>query len=228
MAKSIHNFKSKEVQHSKSVVLYYRITNWLEDNKKIVLGGVGVFILIIAAVVYYGITQKESNQEAGTNLTKILPQYESAAYLQAIDGDPAKKTLGLKKIAEQYSGTENGESAKIYLANAYSYLGKSEEAFKYYNDYSGSSSFHRAAAEVGKAGYYEVKKDFEKALESYEKAASFSKENPMNAQYLLNAALMYIELNNKEKAKELLISLKTDFPKSTLIKDIDRYLAIVE
>jgi tetratricopeptide (TPR) repeat protein len=228
MAKPISKFKSKEVKKEGSVELYYNFLGWFEENKKLVYGGIAVFVVIIAAVVFYGINKKENNVAAGTALTKILPTYESGAYLQAIDGDPAKKMLGLKKIAEDFAGTENGEAAKIYVANALSYLGKSEEAFKYYDDYSGGNPIFKAAAEYGKAGYYEVKKELEKAVEGYEKAASLSKENPMNAQYLLNAAIVYIDMDKKEKAKDILITLKTEYSKSAVIKDVDRYMALVD
>jgi len=228
MAKPVSKFKQKEIKREASVELYYRVLGWYEENKKIVFGGLAAFVIIVAAIVFYGINKKQNDEAAGTALTLVLSQYESGAYLQAIDGDPAKKIIGLKKIAEDYSGTENGEAAKIYAANAYSYLGKQEEAFKYYDDYSGSNPIFKAAAEVGKAGYYEMKKEYEKAVEGYEKAASFSKDNPMNAQYLLNAAIVYIEMNNKEKAKDILITLKTDYAKSTVIPEVDRYMSIVE
>ncbi len=228
MAKPISKFKAKEEKREASVELYYKILGWYEENKKYVFGGVAVLIVIIAAVVFFGISNKQNNEAAGTALSQVLPQYESGAFLQAIDGDPAKKITGLKKIVETYSGTENGEAAKIYLANAYSYLGKLEDAFKYYDDYSGSNPIFKAAAEVGKAGYYESKKEFDKAVEGYEKAASFSKENPMNAQYLLSAAIVLVETDKKEQAKELLITLKTDYAKSPVMPEVDRYLSIVE
>ncbi len=228
MAKPIAKFKAKEEKREASVELYYKILGWFEENKKYVYGGVALLVVIIAAVVFYGISNKEKNETAGTALSQVLPQYESGAYLQAIDGDPAKKITGLKKIVETYSGTENGEAAKIYLANAYSYLGKLDDAYKYYDDYSGSNPIFKAAAEVGKAGYYEGKKEFEKAVEGYEKAASFSKENPMNAQYLLSAAIVLIEMDKKEEAKELLISVKSDYAKSPVMPEVDRYLSIVQ
>ncbi|MBK7265289.1 MAG: hypothetical protein IPI12_02900 [Ignavibacteriales bacterium] len=91
MAKPISKFKSKEVKKEGSVELYYRALGWFEENKKLVYGGIAVFVVIIAAVVFYGINKKENNIAAGTALTKIMPVYESGAYLQAIDGDPAKK-----------------------------------------------------------------------------------------------------------------------------------------
>ena len=95
-------------------------------------------------------------------------------------------------------------------------------------DYSGSNPIFKAAAEVGKAGYFEGKKEYDKAVDGYEKAASFSKENPMNAQYLLSAAIVLIEMDKKDQAKELLISLKTDYSRSPVIPEVDRYLSIVE
>ncbi len=228
MAKPISKFKAKEEKREASVELYYKVLGWYDDNKKYVFGGIALFVVIIAAVIFYSINKKQNNDVAGTALSLVLPQYESGAYLQAIDGDPAKKITGLKKIAETYSGTENGEAAKIYLANAYSYLGKIEEAFKYYDDYSGGNPIFKAAAEVGKAGYFEGKKEYDKAVDGYEKAASFSKENPMNAQYLLSAAIVLIEMDKKEQAKELLISLKSDYSRSPVIPEVDRYLSIVE
>lgn len=228
MAKSIHKFKTKESKRDASIELYYKVQDWFQENKKFVFGGAAALVIIIAAVFFYNMNQKENNEKAATALTAILTQFESGAYQQAIDGDPAKKLMGLKKIVEEYSGTENGEAAKIYLANSCAYLGKLEDAFKYYDDYSGGNPIFKAAAEVGKAGYYENKKEYEKAIDGYEKAASYSKENPMNVRYLLNAAIACLEIDKKDKAKDILTSLKADYPTSPMISEVDRYLSIVQ
>ena len=68
--------------------------------------------------------------------------YDQGSYLEAIEGRPSQNIIGLKKIVEDYGSTENGETAKIYLANSYDMLGKPDEALKYYSDYDGDISIY--------------------------------------------------------------------------------------
>ncbi len=218
----------KEIKEDKLVTSYYQAQSFVVENKSRLLAYAGVLVVIILAVIYYVNHKKEVNQEAGVALSRVIDSYDRGAYLEAIEGKAGTEVMGLKKIVEEYDGTENGETAKIYLANSYNSLGKFDEAFNYYKDYTGDISMLKAASLAGQAGYYAYKKEFEKAADLYRDAAHVSKYNVDNPDFLLKSAINYINAGKKEQAKDLLTTIKKDYKTSTASREADRYLALVE
>jgi len=218
----------KEIKEDRLVTTYYKTVDYFNQHKnKIYLYG-GIVLVLFAAIYWYVDHKAKNNEAASTELGKILASYEKGAYQEAINGKPAEKIPGLKQIVDEYGSTETGEAAKIFLANSYSMMGKTEDAFKYYDDYSGDNKIFKATSLAGKASYYESKNDFQKAADLFLEAAHSSEENALNAEYLLKAGIDFIEAGQKDKAKETLKSLKEEYKTSTAVREVDRYLALVK
>ncbi len=218
----------KEIKEDKLVSSYYQAQSFVVENKSRLLTYGGILVVIALAVIYYVNHKKEVNQEAGVALSRVIDSYDKGAYLEAIEGKAGTEVIGLKKIVEEYDGTENGETAKIYLANCYNRLGKFDEAFNYYKDYSGDIPMLKAASLGGQAGYYAYKNASEKAADLYRDAAHVSKYNVDNPDYMLKSAINYINAGKNQQAKELLDTIKKDYKTSSASRDADRYLALVE
>jgi tetratricopeptide (TPR) repeat protein len=182
----------------------------------------------VAAVFFYIQNKNENNLKASDQLGKVMDLYNNGSYLQAIQGKPGTNVEGLKKIVENYGNTENGEIAKIYLANSYFMLDKIEDAFKYYEDYDGSIAIFKAASLAGQAGYYAYKNDFDKAADLYRQASKVSSEDVLNPDYLLKAGINYIKAGKKEDAKDLFEKIKKDYTSSNAFREVDKYLAMVD
>ncbi|MFA6598497.1 MAG: tetratricopeptide repeat protein [Ignavibacteriaceae bacterium] len=218
----------KEIKEDGLITFYYKIVGLYGTYKQNFLYG-GIAVIVLAAAAFFYVQQRNSNNErANIELSRVIPVFDSGMYLEAIQGNPAAKVMGLKKIVAEYGNSENGEIAKVYLANAYSYLGKVDDALKNYEDYSGSNVLFKAAAFAGEAACYESKNDNEKAAELYRKASSVSEENALNPQYLLFSGINLIKAKKIGEAKEILERIKKDFPTSTSGREVDRYLAQVE
>jgi tetratricopeptide (TPR) repeat protein len=218
----------KEIKEDKLVSFYYKAYGYISENTSRVLTYAGIAVAVIVLAVFYINHRSQQNKEAGIQLGQIMEVYDSGAFLQAIEGQAGTKVLGLKKIVEEYGSTENGETAKIYLANSYNFLGKTEEAFKYYDDYSGGIDIYKAAALAGQGGYYSFKNNYEKAAELYEKAANVTKENVLNPDYLLNAGANYINAGKNKEAKSVLDKIRKDYVTSSASREVDKYLAQIE
>lgn len=218
----------KQIKEDKLVTTYYQAIGYFDENRNRIFIYVGALAIIILAVILYMNYKSNKNEEASTQLARVITIYDGGAYLEAIEGKTGTKNIGLKKIVEQYGSTENGEIAKIYLANAYNNLGKLDEAKKYYEDYSGGSDVFKATALAGEAGYYASQKEYEKAGDLYKKAAYVSEENVMNADYLLRAGINFIDAGKKEEAKDLFNKIKKDYKTSTAFREIDKYLPLVD
>lgn len=217
----------REIKEDKLVTTYYKVYNYFNENKNRIGIYAGGLLVVIAAIYFYMNNKAENNLQAGVQLSRVMGLYDAGAYLEAIEGRQGTNIAGLKKIVSDYGSTDNGEIAKVYLANSYQMLGNIEEAYKYYEDYSGSSKIFKASALSGEAGYYANKKEYEKAANLYRSASRVSKENVSNPEYMLKAAINYIDAGNKEEAKDLLETIRKDYQTSTAFRDVDKYLTLV-
>lgn len=218
----------KEIKEDKLVSTYYKAYGYFEENRNRVLILAGALIAIIALVYFYINNRMENNRMAGIQLSRVMNLYDQGSFLEAIEGREGTNIIGLKKIVDEYGSTENGELSKIYLANSYNFLGRTDEALRYYEDYSGSSKIFKSTAFAGRAGIYAVKGEYTKAADNYLKASRITKGNPLNAEYMLNAGINYINAGEEEEAKELLNKIKTDYPTSTAFREVDRYLSQIQ
>lgn len=218
----------KEIKQDKLVENYYKSVKYFEDNKNRILMYAGILVLVVLAVIYFINQRSQTNDLAGLELSRVMDLYDSGAYLEAIEGRQGTNIIGLKNIVEKYGSTENGETAKIFLANSYSFLGKLDEAYKYYSDYSGSIDMYKATAYAGQAAYHSVKGEYKKAADLYLRASKVSKENTQRPDYLLQAAINFISAGEKSEARDLLQTIKDDYRTSSAFASVDRYLALVD
>lgn len=215
----------KEIKEDKLVEFYYKSLSFFEENKNKIFTYLGAIALVVIAVILFMNYRTGQNEEAAGHLSKVMDMYDIGDFLGAIEGKKDVKVLGLKEIVTQYGSTENGEIAKIYLANSYANLGKSDEALKYYEDYSGDIDIYTAASLGGQAGYYAAKNEYEKAANLYMKASKVSKTDVMNSDYMFQAAVNYFDAGDKDQAKNLLQTIKDEYKTSAVYSQVDRYLS---
>lgn len=218
----------KEIKEDKLVSFLYRIESLYENNKRRILTYGVIFLVVVGAVYFYMGQKREQNEKAGLELSRVMDIFNSGSYLESIEGRQGTNIIGLKRIVEEYGSTENGETAKIFLANAYSYLGNYEEAFKYFEDYSGSIAVYKASAKAGMAGYYASNKEYKTAADLYKEASSVTEINPQNPDYLLSAAVNYLKAGDKEDSKILLNKIKENYKTSDAFKEVEKYLAVAD
>lgn len=214
----------REIKQDRLVETYFKAKTFFEENQKTILIAVGSLVVVVLLTIYFVNRSKERDIESTTLLGNVIPIYEQGQYQQVIDGIPAKKIKGLKEIAEEFDGTEAGEAAKIFLANAYYFLGKYDEALKYYKDYDGDNKLFKATAYAGAASCYEIKGNKKEAAEMFLKAARANPSEVYTPEYLLYAARIYAEIGKKDAAKKLLEQIKKDYSTSAQARDYERYI----
>ena len=215
----------KEIKEDKLVEFYYKAQSFFEENQTKVFTYLGAVAAVVIAVILFMNYRTGQNEEAAGHLSKVMDMYDVGDFLGAIEGKKDVKVLGLKEIVAEYGSTENGETAKIYLANSYANLGKSDEALKYYEDYSGDIDIYTAASLAGQASYYAAKNEYEKAADLYMKASKVSKTDAMNSDYIFQAAVNYFDAGDKDQAKNLLQTVKEEYKTSAVYSQVDRYLS---
>ena len=215
----------KKIKEDKLVTSYYKVIEFYEEHQtKIIIAAVAV-IAVIAAIVLYNNKLADDNVEATTELSRVIPIFEAGSYQEAIDGRPGTNISGLKKIVENYGGTDQGEIAKVYLAHAYFFLNDIGNSLGYYEDYSGDNKLFKATALAGQASCHEAEGQFEKAASKFKEAAYIDKFNPSNPDYLLRSGINYMKIGEEEEAKDLFEKILEDYESSNVVSTVNRYLA---
>ncbi len=215
----------KEIKEDKLVTSYVKVTQFYEEYQQKIFLVVGAIAVIVVAIILYQNKLADDNIAASDELARVSSIYTAGSYQEAIDGRPGTNINGLKYITEEYGSSEQGEIAKIYLANSYLFLGRIDEALEAYGDYSGSNDIFRATAYAGQASCYESKGNYEKAADLFDKAASVSEFVPANGEYLLNSGINYFKLGKLKEAKTRLERVKKEYTTSQASRAADRYLA---
>lgn len=212
-----------KTHEDKLMNLYYKSTEYYENNKNRVYTIALSVAVIIALVFFYFNYKTRNNETAGVELTKVRIVYASGSFQQAINGDSLGMSKGLLYIVNNYGSSENGNIAKVMLANCYYYLRDFNNAEKYYNEYSGNNDIYKAASFAGLASVYEARNDYSNAAKYYMKASSTSKNVTNNDEYLFYAIKNFSLANDNETLKKTVKELKKDYPKSKYIGQIGRY-----
>ncbi len=218
----------KQIKEDKLVTSYYQVKSFYEENQSKMFMAAGTLLVILVAIFWYSSKVEQDNLAATAALTRIIPIYESGAFQEAIDGKAGTNLIGLKEIVSLYSGTEQGEAARIYLANAYYFLGQFEPARLNYDDYSGSNKLLIAAAHAGLAACAEIEGDYDEAASFYKKAANVTNDNPQNGEYLLAAGKNLIKAEKNADAEEILNSITEKYKESQAAGEVERYLSVLK
>jgi TolA-binding protein len=218
----------KQIKEDKLVTTYYQAVSFYQKYQVKILIAVGAVALVVVAIILFSNKKTNDNKTAAGLLTKVMPLYDASSFKEAIEGQKAQNITGLKDIVDKYGSTEQGETAKILLANSYMIMGNLESAYEMYNDYSGSNGLYKAAALAGKADYYETKKEYEKAADLFRDASKIEKTNPANAEFIFKAGIDYFKAGNKDDAKTMFTTIKKEYKNSQFILELDRYLIQIE
>ncbi len=197
-------------------------SDYYNRNKNQVLIIAGAIIVIVVGIILFTSKRSSQNEEAAVALGKIRPAYEAGNFQAAINGD-SLGNKGLLFIVNEYGSSENGELAKLLLANSYYALRDFQNAGKYFDDFGGSNKLSKVAAITGLASVKEAQNDYIGAAKEFERAANYDKENPFRDEYLFYAGRDFSMGNDKESAKRVFDQLKSDFPKSKFIAQSQRY-----
>ncbi len=225
MLKPRKRVTKKELKQDRLVTAYFKVSDLVRNNRKIVSGALTGLVIAVIVVIAYMNNVRSNNNKAATELSQVIGVFRGGAYQVAIKGDPTHNMPGLRSIVENYGGSNAGESAKIYLADCYYYLGDYDNAMKYFESYDGSDKFLQASAYAGMAEVYEIRKEYPKAAEYYERAAATDSKNFLTPEYLVGAARNYIKSGKKEEAISLLKRVQKQFADSPYAADVGFLLA---
>ena len=215
----------RELKEDALITTYVKATTFYETHKKNIRMGLIAVLVIAAGSFFYVKNRNADNEKAMTDLANVFHLYDNGQFQIAIDGLPERNVPGLKSIVENYGGTNSGNMARFYLANAYFQTGKYDEAREAFEDFSATEQILEVSRLSGIAGCYEAKGEYKEAAENYEKAGTKYAKDISAAENLSHAASNYALAGEKEKALDLYKKLKKNYPATGAARDADRFIA---
>jgi len=108
-----------KTHEDKLMDMYYKSMEYYENNKNRVYIIATSVVVVVALVFFYFNYKAKNNETAGIELSKVKTAYSNGLFQQAINGDSLGMSRGLQYIVDNYGSSENGQIAKVMLANCY-------------------------------------------------------------------------------------------------------------
>lgn len=209
-----------QMKEDKLVTTYFRVNDYISKHSRevsyVAIGIVAILVLLFLMIR----SKREAEQNASVELAKAKMEYARQAYPAAIDI--------LKKLVENFDGTNSAGAGMIYLAHAYmktqDYV-NAENAFAAYLDDYDDDRMLSAAAAAGIAATYDERKEYAKAAELYEKAARRYADLIHGQILLMDAARCHALAGNKQAARGAIQRILEKYPKTAIVEDAKTYLA---
>jgi len=207
---------------------YLFITHHL---KFIATGGVVLFIIVLS-IFFYQRWEKRNEEEAYQKFSLAVDIYQMVSSPYREESLPEYKNL-LEKFDEvitKFPRTSSGKISFLYKGNIHLRLSEFEEATKSYQTFlqkAGKEKLYRIFAMEGLGYSYEGKKDYEKALQAYQRILEEGETFQLGNAYL-NMGRCYEKLGKNKEALENYKAFLKVSQKSMMTNAVLRKISILE
>ena len=191
---------------------------FFEKYQKAIIAAVAAVIVIIVGVIlannYY--FEPRAN-EASTELAKSQELFDQQQFDKAL--------VGFQKVAADYSSTDAGNLAQLYIGICQANLGKWQEAVDALESFSGKDDQMISPAAEGALGNaYANLNQLDKAVDHLKKAAKMADNNSLSPTFLIQAGEILESQGKKDEALELYKEIKEKYFNSMQYQSIDKYI----
>jgi len=173
--------------------------------RKIITGGI-IFLVIVLLIIFFRMWEKQKGEEAYRDFSLALRIYQRTGF-------PSRERLPLEdknalvkfdEVITKFPRTASGKISLLYKGNIHLRLGEIEEAIKAYQMFlekAGKERLYRLFGMEGLGFAYQGKKDYENALQTYQRILEMGDSAQMADAYL-NMGLCYEKLGKNKEALE--------------------------
>jgi tetratricopeptide (TPR) repeat protein len=197
-----------------------------EKNPKILLYAAGAAVALLAGwLLYKELIAKPQQKEAIASMWQAEQMFTRDSFQLALDS-PGAGFDGFATLAEKYSGTPAGNSAKYYAAVCCLQTGDFDKAIGYMEDYDPAGNVLPIMKYGVLGDCYSEKQDFSTALSYYEKATNAAENAILTAHYLKKLGMLHEKQGNTEAALKAYSRLYRDYPdpNSADWRDVEKYI----
>lgn len=209
------NKLSKEhLESDQLVTSYYLTLNWIKQNQGAVIAGVIAFFALVGGIIWYVSSSSAKEVNAREALAFAENQFMLDNFETALYGGDAANQVGLIEIVSRYGKTAAGNMALYYAAISELNLGNYDSALRFISEYQPVRG-PMGVAPISLHGVILMQLErYSEALRTFERAASWDKNESTTPFNLHLAAEAAFAAGNDRKARELVQRIKTEYPDS--------------
>ena len=191
---------------------------FFEKYKKVIIFGVvAVVVVIVCAILVNNYYLEPRSNEASTELAKSQELFDAQQYDKAL--------TGFQKVASDYSSTDAGNLAQLYIGLCQANLGKWQEAVNALENFSGKGDQMISPAAEGALGNaYANLKQYDQAVKHLTTAAKMADNNSLSPTFLIQAGEILESQGKKDEALKLYQEVKDKYFNSMQYQSIDKYI----
>jgi len=202
-----------------------------QHSKKIAIGGIVGFIILLSILIY-GSWERRNEEEAYRKFSLAMEIYQMASFpYREVSPSGYKNVLEkFDEIITKFPRTSSGRLSLLYKGNLHLWLDEFDEAAKSYQTFlqkGGREKLYRSLATEGLGYAYEGKKEYEKALQAYQKILEEG-ETFQLANAHLNIGRCYERLGKNKEALEHYRAFLKVSQKSLMTNAVLRKISILE
>jgi tetratricopeptide (TPR) repeat protein len=174
-------------------------------SKPIAVGGAIVLILLLS--IFFFQRWEKKNEESAYQMFNLAVETYQMVSTPYREGSLQENKNVLEKFNEtitKFSRTSSGKLSVLYKGNIHLRLGEFEEAIKAYESFlqkAGKEELYRSLAMEGLGYSYEGKKDYEKAVNAFQKVIDLAENFQLGNAYL-GMGRCYEKLGKNNEALE--------------------------
>ena len=191
---------------------------FFEKNKKAIsIAVIAIIVIVVGAILFNNYYLEPRANEASTELAKSQELFDQQQYDKAL--------AGFQKVASDYSSTDAGNLAQLYIGLCQANQGKWQEAVNALESFSGQGDQMISPAAEGALGNaYANLKQLDKAVEHLKKAAKMADNNSLSPTFLVQAGEILESQGKKDEALKLYQEVKEKYFNSMQYQTIDAYI----
>ena len=200
-------------------------------SKSIVIGGIIILVLVLS-IFFLLRWEKKNEEKANQMLNLAIETYQivSGPYQEGSLEDHRNVLEKINEVINKFPRTSSGKLSILYKGNLHLRLGEVDEAIKAYETFiqkSGKEKLYRLFAMEGLGYSYEEKKDYDRAINAYQKISQLG-EDFQSANVYLGMGRCYEKLGKYQEALENYKNFLKVSPKSSMTYMILRKISHLE
>ena len=224
MAKKSKDLTPKAISNVEQTLS--KTEQYLEENYKVLLTGLGVIVSVVALIWLSKILFSKRNDEAQSQIYQAERYLEMDSLSLALYGDG--NYLGFLDIAKSYKFTKTGNLAKYGAGICFLHLGDYESAIEFLNKYSKKDKVIGSLAIGAMGDAYVELGNLEKGAAEYVKAANFAHNSFNSPVFLMKAGEIYELTGKYSDALKMYERIEHEYSSSTEGSSIEKYIARVK
>lgn len=199
--------------------------SFYERNQNLIIGVAAGVILLVGAFLAYQMFYKAPKQKAASNAMYMAEyQFSRDSFALALE-NPGTGFEGFLDIMQNYSGTDQANTAKYYAGISYLNLGRYQDAIDMLKSFNAPTALLKATKAGALGDAYSELGDFANAESFYKKAGSASDLEAIAPYYLQKLGMLYQHQGKDAEAQTIFKQITDKFPTTDWSKEAEKFVA---